>query len=303
MDKTKKMMLDVATLYYKENMTQQKIAETLNITRQTVSKLLKNAVDEKVVEIRINAPDETVRRLEKAISDKFGIAEVVVGSAASDGDLLRKAATVRAASAYLTPIICGGNKKIGVAWGKTVEEVIAEIPETITANNVVFPLLGATMKDTSCYYANKLAEDLAKKVGAAVNYAYFPYVVSAEDAKLIKQTSFYKEIETLWKNTDLAVVGIGNLDAVNTVRKLFGKTKLASDICGDIATHIFDENGEFISLGENTLCASRQDVVSAKKTVAVAYGKRKCAAIKAAMKTGAVNVLITDEYTAAEILA
>jgi DNA-binding transcriptional regulator LsrR (DeoR family) len=47
--KTEKiLMAQVATLYYHKNLTQQEIAETLGLTRQTVSKLLNDAINEKL---------------------------------------------------------------------------------------------------------------------------------------------------------------------------------------------------------------------------------------------------------------
>ena len=50
--KTEKLLMsEAATLYYKKNMTQQEIAKILNISRQTVSKLINDAIDEKIVEI------------------------------------------------------------------------------------------------------------------------------------------------------------------------------------------------------------------------------------------------------------
>ena len=41
MENLKRQVTEVAILYYKENMTQQQIAEKLGLTRQTISKLLK----------------------------------------------------------------------------------------------------------------------------------------------------------------------------------------------------------------------------------------------------------------------
>ena len=64
--KTEKILMsEVATLYYKKNMTQQEIAETLHLSRQTVSKLLSDAIEEKIVEIIIHDPEKNCKELEK----------------------------------------------------------------------------------------------------------------------------------------------------------------------------------------------------------------------------------------------
>ena len=58
MENLKRQVTEVAILYYKENMTQQQIAEKLGLTRQTISKLLKIAIEERIVQITINDPEK-----------------------------------------------------------------------------------------------------------------------------------------------------------------------------------------------------------------------------------------------------
>ena len=63
--KTEKILMsEVATLYYIKIMTQQEIAETLHFSRQTVSKLLSDAIEEKIVEIIIHNPEKDCKELE-----------------------------------------------------------------------------------------------------------------------------------------------------------------------------------------------------------------------------------------------
>jgi len=56
MDIQKKQMSEAAILYYEKNYTQQKIAQIMNLSRQTVSKLLNEAIKENIVEIKIHNP-------------------------------------------------------------------------------------------------------------------------------------------------------------------------------------------------------------------------------------------------------
>ena len=55
-------------------------------------------------------------------------------------------------------------------------------------------------------------------------------------------------------------------------------------------------------LYENTLCATKENLKNAKETIAVACGKDKTAAIIGAMRTQMIDTLITDEYTAKNII-
>ena len=130
----------------------------------------------------------------------------------------------------------------------------------------------------------------------------FPNYVSKEDCDLIKRTQAYKDICALWEQMDIAVVGIGNIKTVNDLRKNFDKKSIEDDnSVGDIVTHIFDREGKIISSNQDSLCVAFDEIKKAKNTIAVAFGSSKVESIICACKTGAVDTLITDEYTAREI--
>ena len=78
MGNEKVLMYEAATLYYDKKLTQQEIAVRMKLSRQTVSKLLSDAIREKIVEITIHDPEETRRMLEKEICTTFSIADCVV---------------------------------------------------------------------------------------------------------------------------------------------------------------------------------------------------------------------------------
>lgn len=300
MENLKRQVTEVAILYYKENMTQQQIAEKLGLTRQTISKLLKIAIDEGIVQITINDPEKQNQMIESVLTEKLGV-KVLVGELTNGDNELRRIATVKTACDYLAETISDGNDKIGIAWGKTVQEVIEGLPKIKSAKSIVFPLVGATNRDVGCYYTNKMVEDFAKKTDSDVYYAMFPNYVSKDDCDLIKRTMAYKDICALWEDMDIALVGIGNMKTVNDLRRNFDKTTIEDDFIGDIVTHIFDNDGNIVNLSQDSLCVPFKDIKKAKNTIAVAYGSAKVKAIICACKTGAINTLITDEYTAREI--
>ncbi len=303
MDYQKKQMAEAAVLYYEKKYTQQEIAGCMNLSRQTVSKLLSDAVNEKVVEIRINNPDTYCHALEEEIKEKFSIKDAVVCPVSSCDDNLRRTMTVRSAADYLKPIIEKGNANIGISWGRTIESFIAEISDISSSDNTVFPLFGATDQEESFFLSNELARSFADKTGASVKYAWFPYLPdSIQDKDLFKNTSYYKKLLSLWENIDIAVVGIGDTKVLRTFGKAFGYSEKSSDAVGDVATHFFDADGNFLDLYDNTLCASRDDLKKAKNTIAIACLDHKAEAIRGALKTGIIDTIITDEYTARKIL-
>ena len=94
MQTEKILMSEVATLYYKENHTQQEIAETMHLSRQTVSKLLNDAIEERIVEIIIHNPQKDCKELEEQICSIFGIQGCVVCSVSGRNESVHRLMTV-----------------------------------------------------------------------------------------------------------------------------------------------------------------------------------------------------------------
>ena len=303
MNTEKKLMSEVATLYYKKNLTQQEIANTLRLSRQTVSKLLNEATEEKIVEIIIHDPEKDCKELEDRICSAFDIQNCVVCGVSGRNESVHRLMTIQAAADYIIPIIQKGNQKIALSWGRTIQELIQNLPECSAAGNTVYPLFGATDNENSCFSSNELARKLADKLGATSKCAWFPYLAdNDEDSALLRQLSYYKQMQELWNTADLAILGIGNKEILEIFGKTFGYSHIHSQAIGDVATHFFDQNGRFVNLYHNTLCASIENIKNAKESVAIACGSEKAEAIAGALRTKMINTLITDEYTAMQIL-
>ena len=303
MDFQKKQMQEAAVLYYEKKHTQHEIAQIMNLSRQTVSKLLNDAVKENIVEIKINNPEINCKDYEQAICKKFNIKNTVVCGASTNDESLCRLMTVKRAAVYVQSLIESGNKKIAISWGRTIQSFISEFDNINTSDNIVFPLFGATDQEQAYFLSNELARSFADKIGAKVKYAWFPYKPdNIDDCELFKKTSYYKKLYDLWNEIDIAIVGIGNNEIIQAFGKIFGYNEKYMSAIGDISAHFFDKNGKFIELYENTLCASKDNLKNAKQTIAIACGENKTEAIIGALRTQIIDTLITDEYTAKRIL-
>lgn len=297
------LMAEAASLYYEKKLTQQEIADLLKLSRQTVSKLLGDALRENIVEIKIHNPQKDRENLGAQICKNFCIQNCVVCGVSNKGADLRRMMTVKAAVDYITPIVEKGNQKIALSWGRTIQALIGQIPALKTKGNTVFPLFGATDNEHAYFSSNELARGMADKIGAHVKYAWFPYLPdSVDDCRLLKNLSYYKNMQALWNEADLAIVGIGGTVILEVFGKTFGYRENRHTVIGDVATHFFNEKGAFVDLYADTLRASVDNLKNAKNTIAVACGDDKVSAIAGALRTGMIDTLITDEYTAAQIL-
>ena len=297
------LMWEAATLYYEKQHTQQEIAEMMKLSRQTVSRLLNDAVKENIVEIKVHNPKEDCEELEKRLQAQFSLRSCVVCGVASKSESVRGLLTVKAAGEYILPMLSEGGLKIALSWGRTIEQFINALPELTTSGNTVFPLFGATDNEKSYFSSNELTRGLAEKIGASAKYAWFPYLAdSTQEWEMLKELSLYKKMQELWKTADLAIVGIGNAEILEIFGATFGYSDRHSQAVGDIATHFFDKDGQLLALYDNSLCADAEDLRNARHTIAIAYGNDKAKAIAGALRTGLIDTLITDEYTARKIL-
>ena len=307
MKNDKLLMAQVATLYYEKNLTQQEIANTMNLSRQTISKLLNEAVAEKIVEIKIHNPEEDKAALATALLSHFAsegnVQNIHIASVSTDDHYLRQLMTSKAAVDVILPLL-SSKKKIAISWGRTIQTFIEELPHTATSENIVFPLFGATDRQKAYYLSNDLARLFAEKISAKAEYAWFPYVTeNASDYDLFKRTTYYKNMEENWNNIDVAIVGIGARDALSLFEEAFGPNPEANFDVGDIATHSFTIFGTISKQRTHTLCVSEEALKNAKRVFAIACGNDKTEAIVGALRTGLVTDLIIDEYTAKNILA
>ena len=95
MKKQKDLMTEAAILYYEKNCTQQEIAAIMGLSRQTVSKLLNDAIREHIVEIRIHRPENRCSDLEARLHTAFPLSRVIVSSVSGTDDTLRTLMTVK----------------------------------------------------------------------------------------------------------------------------------------------------------------------------------------------------------------
>ena len=307
MSAEKNLMVEAATLYYEKKYTQQEIARIMKLSRQTVSRLLSDAISEHVVEIKIHNPKKDCSELEQTLCGHFGIQHAVVCSVSAKDASIRQLMTVKKAAEHLLPILQKGNQNIAISWGRTLQALIEELPRIHTKGNTVFPLFGATDSEKSCFLSNELARGFADKIGAEVKYAWFPYRPDQEeDCELLKKTSYYKKINALWNQVDIAIVGIGNTTVLQLFEDVFGYHEKNAYAVGDVATHLFTADGTLIAPYKHALCASAENLKQAKQTIAIACShdeNDKIGAIIGALRTGLIDTLVTDEHTAQKVLA
>ena len=115
-----RLSIDVAKLYYKSDYSQQQIANKLNLSRPTVSRLLQYAKEKGFVQINIADPIEDNSSLEEALCEKYNLDVVKIAYAPlNTTNEIKKSISMKAAD-YLYEITFKDGDIIGVSWGTTI---------------------------------------------------------------------------------------------------------------------------------------------------------------------------------------
>lgn len=117
------LILKAAYLYYYKGMLQQEIAEQLDISVSTVSRLLKKAKEQQIVHFAIDQDYLECIMLEESLQEKYGLKEVIVAPLPNHGENMRmeeiKKIVGLEGARYLQRVVTD-NDMVGVAYGETV---------------------------------------------------------------------------------------------------------------------------------------------------------------------------------------
>ncbi len=297
----------VARLYFDRGMTKVEIAANLGISRFRVARLLDGALASGLVRIEYRDIPAEDRTLATALEERFGL-DLGAVAATADG-------AVRLAGLVIDALI-GPAEVVGVAWGSTLAAVVREIPTRSGSSVEVVQLAGSSVRLGRGLDAGELARGLAERLGGTHRAIYAPAFV--EDAALRSALLREPEVaETVARfgSVDLAIVGIGAMPVGDqaAASSLLGSGVLddadvrrlaEAGAIGDLVVHPFDATGTFVApdLAERAIAIGVEALRAVPRVVAVAYGPHKAGAIRGALATGVVRMLVTDAATARAVL-
>ncbi|KAA3647295.1 MAG: sugar-binding transcriptional regulator [Chloroflexi bacterium] len=307
------LLADVAEMYYLEDKTQAEISKAIGITRSAISRILTEARQKGIVDIRVRRPLSFDSALEDQLQNSFKLERVHVINSNSNGkyDALRE--RLGRAGAKLLEELTHDDQIIGVAWGTTVNATIEAYEHPAPRGIRVVQLVGVLGATRHTYSGQALVENLVRKLSGEGTYLYTPFIVeSAAAAQILMNDRSVQEAITMGRQANLALSGIGSTDPEYCSLYKGGhisdedlKTLQEAGAVGDVAGHYYDIMGRpaEVEFHERNVGISKEDFLSIPLRFAVAGGLPKAEAITGAICGGYVNALVTDDVTAAQVLA
>ncbi len=305
MDK-KNIIFKILEYYYIHDMTQSEIASKLDITRVAVSRYISKARRNGLIEFKIKYPlnysTERYEKLETDFKKQYNLKEcIIVHSQNNPRDTIKE---LSEHLEYFLQKILSENTFIGVGWGTTLETIAHLIDVKQNRSVKVVPLIGGYGKYFDDGHSNNIARLLAEKFHGS---SYVANIPASFDTKEIKDTilrdSAAKEIFKLAKRVEIALLCMGDLSRESTLFKSGQINQEDIDylsglgVVGDVNYIFVDSEGNFVpnEISERTTNIFPVELMkSVKNSIGIAIGVNKAAILRAALKGGLINILVTD---------
>jgi len=301
------LMARAAWSYYVEGLTQNDIARKLGINRIRVNRILAQALERGIVQVRINTQLSVAT--EAALANRYGLDQAIVVPTPSDPKLIPHA-IASAAGALLSDRLQDG-MSVGVGWGRTLRLSVRAMERRPIRDFSVVSLLGGLTRG-SVMNTYEAASRLADIYGADCFYIAAPaYADSEASAKVLRAQSSVQDAFERARQIDIAFLSVGSLTDDSTMHRLglINEGDMASlqsvGAVGDFCAHLIDAKGQLVNhpVNRSVLALGIDDLRRVPTVILASGGRDKLQVLHAALSLKTVSILITDEDTAESLLA
>jgi deoxyribonucleoside regulator len=304
----RRLILKVCHQFYRLGLSQTEIAEKLGVSRFQVARMLRTALEDGYVVVKILEPERWHCDLEQVLEERYGLKTAIV---VDNDDLAADEVKRRvgdAAGRYLLDIL-GDGDVLGLSLGSTIEAMVDQLPDRIHRRVEVVQLIGGSSHVQSQFSPASLTTQLADLFRAPSHLLYAPAVVGGNGLRnsLLADASI-KATYAMYRELNVAVLGVGALAQGPTSRLLYGgiidetllRTLLEQGAVGDVLSYIYRVDGSLVTtaLDDCVVAIPLQDLLRVPCRIGVAAGPAKAQAIEGALRGGFINVLVTDSVVA-----
>jgi DNA-binding transcriptional regulator LsrR (DeoR family) len=302
-------LLKAASLYYIEGLSQSEIAERIGVSRPTVVRMLRQAREQGLVEIKItkSLPQSTAIATEIESTFKHcGLQEVII---IDEADLSPKEVVARAAGKYLQRTL-RDHHVLGIGWSTTLLHVPSHFSPTRYRPSRIVQLAGSAGGE---YGSNsyEIASRLSHKLEVPLEHIPAPVILATKEARdILQKDPTIRKTLSHAKECNFGVVGIGVVTKDSTlINSGYLKKKDIEQLAkqgavGDILAHYYDKDGNEVDApwDNRRISVDLKQIQKIDNLVAVAAGTEKAQAVKGALKGGYINTLITNMKLAEALL-
>jgi len=296
-------LIEASRLYYELGETQSRVAELLGVTRPQVSRILKRARAEGIVEIRIVDRTSEPSAAGEELRQRFGLTTVHLAPSLRGPEDVGRRMIGRLGGEVLRGVIRDG-AIVGIGDGSSISAVADALGEPVHETGAtVVPLCGG-------YWFSGPAREpfrrVAEGIGGVPQGLLAPGLVDDPATKdSLYSHAGVKRILEIWDRLDVAAFGIGSRGwtAATFGEETCGVLDDAGAV-GEILIAPYDLDGRYVAeeLRSRVIAFDARRLDRVPIRIGVAGGPAKVRPILGALRSGALTVLVSDVRTAEAVL-
>jgi DNA-binding transcriptional regulator LsrR (DeoR family) len=308
-DRDEQQATRAAWLYFIGGLTQAQVAKRLGVNRIRVNRLLAQAREQGLVQIRVTGRLADCIALEEKLKECFHLADAVVVPTPPDQSRVPYVIGNAAGVALAERLEDG--MAVGVGWGRTLRLSLRSVPRRPMNKLSVISLLGGLTRGAAMN-PYETASHLADLVNASCYYIAAPALADSQLTKnVLMAQPMLREVFGRGEAVDLAFLSVGELSNECTMAKVGlvdgedVKSLRTAGAAGDICVHWIDRRGRIVDhpLNLRSIALPPTKLSAIPCVILASGGKQKIDVIHGALHGKMANVLVTDEFTAKGVLA
>ncbi|MDD3746572.1 MAG: sugar-binding domain-containing protein [Anaerostipes sp.] len=309
---TKKMaqVIRIAKMHYELHYSQLEIAEKEGISKSSVSRILKSAMNDGIIEVRIKDSILYNSHMEEELIKRFPIKRaVIVPDMVENPQILLQ--DVCAALAEDLPRYLKNDSVLGVAWGHSLTVLAKQLPKISRTGISVIQLTGGFSRAVYESDALEILKKFTECVGGTGYQIPAPAMVDQTFiADALKQDSQIKEVLNMADRCETAVFSVGNLERPSILYEMglinqkdymdFSRRGAIGDCC----SHFINKNGEIFDpeIDARVVGTSLDTIKKIPNKLLLISGNEKIDVISAALKGGLCDSLYIDAAAAKSVI-
>lgn len=299
------LMADIARRHFWDGRTRVEIAEELGLSRFKVGRLLETAISSGLVRIEIDLPEAVDSDLSLRLKERFGLDRALVTAPRDGSPEGIRDALGRAAAALLADLVTEDDV-LGVTSGRSIDAAARHLTRLAGCEIIQLTGMPGNLNDNPVEVLRRVTE----LSGGQAHSIYAPLTVAtADSAEALRSDPRLASAFGRFAAVTIAVTavgcwrppdsrfhdGIGETDRADLLRR---------GVIADVGGALLDADGRAVhDFDDRTLGIGLEGLRAIDQVIVVAGGEWKTPAIRAALRSGLAETLITDSTVARRLLA
>lgn len=305
------LVSEVCWHYYINEMTQAEVAKTLGITRLRVNRAIRKAKSLGMVKVQIESPFLARVKLQEALKATLGVAHALVAPANRNAYDYHAPVGAALASHLTASLNANPWRLVGVSWGMTLQSAVRNLARQSRPELEIVSMNGGTTTGAA-FNSFSVASGFAERLGASYSLLAAPIYLSKNvDRAVFLAPDIFGDHFRKCEKLDAAILVAGDLSersyliSTGLPREVTPEDLAAHGAVGDMLGRFLNAEGNDIDhpLNARTVGIEIDTLKAIPHKILAAAGPHKTAIIRAVIKRGLVDTLITDDVTAERLVA